>query len=93
MADEAVVRNLRNGGVVFNHNLSGDQRAELQTLVESLPGYPDCYVLQPHADVGEGEIELTAWGWLDRLTPRRDRRYAQLRGRSPCQYAGRRVPR
>lgn len=68
-ADEAVVRNLRNGGIVFNHNLSGDQRAELQTLVESLPGYPDCYVLQPHADVSEGEIELTAWGWLDRLTP------------------------
>lgn len=68
--DEAVVRNLRNGGIVFNHNLTNDDHlAELQTLVESLPGYPDCYVMQPHAGVDEGEIEVTAWGWLDTLTP------------------------
>ncbi|MYB84897.1 MAG: DUF3105 domain-containing protein [Chloroflexi bacterium] len=70
VADEAVVRNLRNGAVVFNYQLaSGSQRAELQAFVESLPGYPDCYVLQPHAGVGEGEIELTAWGWRDVVTP------------------------
>ena len=69
-ADEAVVRNLRNGGVVFNYSLASDsQRNELQAFVESLPGYPDCYVLQPYADVDEGEIELTAWGWLDSVTP------------------------
>ena len=69
-ADEAVVRNLRNGAVVFNHNLTGDdQRAELQAFVESLPGYPDCYVMQPHSAVSEGEIELAAWGWLDTVAP------------------------
>ena len=69
-ASEAVVRNLRNGGIVFNYNLDSDsQRNELQAFVESLPGYPDCYVLQPHADVDQGEITLTAWGWIDTLTP------------------------
>lgn len=69
-ADEAVVRNLRNGAVVFNYQLSSaSQRAELRAFVESLPGFPDCYVLQPHADVDEGEIQLTAWGWLDSVTP------------------------
>lgn len=68
--DEAVVRNLRNGGVVFNYSLaSSSQRADLQAFVESLPGYPDCYVMQPHAGVDEGEITLTAWGWIDTLTP------------------------
>ena len=69
-ADEAVVRNLRNGAVVFNYQLSSaSQRTELRAFVESLPGFPDCYVLQPHADVDEGEIQLTAWGWLDSVTP------------------------
>ena len=69
-ADEAVVRNLRNGGIAFNYRLASDsQRTELQAFVESLPGYPDCYVLQPHAEVDEGEITLTAWGWVDTLTP------------------------
>lgn len=69
-ADEAVVRNLRNGGIVFNYSLASDsQQAELQAFVESLPGYPDCYVLQPHSEANEGEIALTAWGWLDTLTP------------------------
>ncbi len=69
-ANEAVVRNLRNGGIVFSYNLDSDsQRNELQAFVESLPGYPDCYVLQPHEEVGQGEITLTAWGWIDTLTP------------------------
>ncbi len=70
VADEAVVRNLRNGAVVFNYQLASDsQRTELQAFVESLPGFPDCYVLQPHAEVDEGEIELTAWGWRYVVTP------------------------
>ena len=68
--DEAVVRNLRNGGIVFNYQLaSASQRTELEAFVASLPGYPDCYVVQPHADIDEGEIQLTAWGWLDNVTP------------------------
>ncbi len=70
VADEAVVRNLRNGAIVFNYQLSSDsQREELQAFVEGLPGYPDCYVMQPHSAVSEGEIEVTAWGWLDSVTP------------------------
>ncbi len=69
-ADEAVVRNLRNGAIVFNYQLSSDsQREELEAFVEGLPGYPDCYVVQPHSAVSEGEIEVAAWGWLDTVTP------------------------
>ena len=68
--DEAVVRNLRNGGIVFNHNIeSASQRVELEAFVESLPNYPDCYVVQPHAAVDPGEVTLTAWGWIHKLTP------------------------
>ena len=26
-------------------------------------------MLHPHAGVDEGEIQLTAWGWLDSVTP------------------------
>ena len=68
--DEAIVRNLRNGGIVFNYQLASEsQRDELQAFVEGLPGYPDCYVVQPHPAVDEGEIALTAWGWIYKLTP------------------------
>ena len=68
--DEAVVRNLRNGAVVFNYSLASEaQRTELEAFVESLPGYPDCYVVQPHSAVDEGEITLTAWGRIDTVTP------------------------
>ena len=68
--DEAVVRNLRNGGIVFNYQLASDsQQTELEAFVASLPGYPDCYIVQPHAAVDEGEITVTAWGWINTLTP------------------------
>lgn len=68
--DEAVVRNLFNGAIVFNYQLASDsQRTELEAFVASLSGYPDCYVVQPHFAVDEGEITLTAWGWTHTVTP------------------------
>ncbi len=61
-ADETVVRNLEVGGIVFNYNLeSDDQVADLRELVAALPGYPGCYLVQPHDAVPAGSVTLTAW--------------------------------
>ena len=62
--NEAVVRNLRNGAIVFNYALADESAiADLQAFVERLDGYPDCYVMQPHSAVPEGAVSLAAWGW------------------------------
>ena len=68
--NEAVVRNLRNGGVVFNYALSDESAvAGLQAFVEGLDGYPDCYVMQPHSGVPGGSVSLAAWGWTTTAAP------------------------
>ncbi len=61
--DEAVVRNLEQGAVVFNHSPGDPGLAGLRSFIEGLPGYPGCYVAHPYAGVAEGEVVLTAWGW------------------------------
>ncbi len=62
--NEAVVRNLRNGAIVFNYALADETAvAGLRAFVEGLDGYPDCYVMQPHSAVAEGAVSLAAWGW------------------------------
>ena len=76
-ADEAVVRNLRNGAVVFNYRLSSEsQRTELQAFVESLPGFPDCYVLHPHAGGRRGRDTAGGVGLAGQRDSQRDRRHA-----------------
>ena len=68
--NEAVVRNLRNGAIVFNYALADESAvADLRAFVEGLDGYPDCYVMQPHSAVPEGSVSLAAWGWTDVATP------------------------
>ncbi|MEX2431213.1 MAG: DUF3105 domain-containing protein [Dehalococcoidia bacterium] len=66
--DEAVVRNLQVGGVVFNHNLTSQEAVnDLRSFVEGLPGYPACYVMHPYPEVPEGAVVLTSWGWTQQL--------------------------
>lgn len=66
--DETVVRNLEMGAVVFNYNLESEAEiADLRQLVEALPGYPGCYLLQPYAGVPSGSVTLTAWGWTQQV--------------------------
>lgn len=68
--NEAVVRNLRNGAVVFNYALADETAvADLRAFVEGLDGYPDCYVMQPHSAVPEGAVSLAAWGWTTTAAP------------------------
>lgn len=67
--DETVVRNLAMGAVVFNSNLgSEEQQADLRQLIESLPGYPGCYILHPYEGIPAGSVTMTAWGWTQNVT-------------------------
>ena len=60
--DETVVRNLELGGIAFNYHLeSDDEIADLQELVEALPDYPGCYLMQPYEGIPAGNVTLTAW--------------------------------
>lgn len=70
LPDEAIVRNLEQGAVIFNHNLT--DAADLETLnsyVEGLPGYPGCYVVHAYAQVPQGSVTLTSWGWTETVKP------------------------
>ncbi len=68
--NEAVVRNLRNGAIIFNYALADESAvADLRAFVEGLDGYPDCYLMQPHSAVPDGVVTLAAWGWTSTAAP------------------------
>lgn len=68
-ADEAIVRNLQEGAVVVNHNLSDPTQVEMLTdYLTGQAGYPGCLVAQPYDAVADGNIVLTAWGWNQTIT-------------------------
>ena len=63
--DEAIVRNLEDGGIVANYNLSDPATVDdLEAFLELQPGYPGCFVMQPYDTVAPGSVTLTSWGWL-----------------------------
>ena len=65
LQDRTVVHNLEHGGVNINYNLSDEgQVAALREFVEGQPGFPGCFILQPHLDVLEGTTVFTSWQWL-----------------------------
>ena len=67
VADELILRNLEQGGVAVNHNLTDEaQREELLTFFEEQQGIaPGCLILRPYPDLAPGGVVLTAWGWSD----------------------------
>lgn len=68
-ADEAIVRNLEQGGVVVNHNLTNQAEiVDLTSYVEAQVGYPGCFVMQPYEAVAPGSVTLTSWGWSENYT-------------------------
>ena len=68
-ADEAIVRNLEQGGVVVNHNLTDQAEIDdLTSYVEAQVGYPGCFVMQPYEAVAPGSVTLTSWGWSKSYT-------------------------
>ncbi len=42
--------------------------ALLNEFVLTQPGFPGCFIVQPHDAVSPGEVVLTAWGWLQRFS-------------------------
>ena len=59
--------NLEHGGIVINHNLTdAGSVARLNEFVQTQPGFPGCFIVQPHDAVSPGEVVLTAWGLLQR---------------------------
>lgn len=67
--DEAVVRNLQQGGIIANYNLADEaQLVDLKNYLEAQPGYPGCFIIQPHIGVPEDSITLTSWGWMETYT-------------------------
>ena len=67
VADELVLRNLEQGGVAVNHNLTDEaQREELLTFFEEQQGIaPGCLILRPYPYLAAGGVALTAWAWSD----------------------------
>jgi len=75
LPDEQVVHNLEHAGVVVSYNLRDQaQIAQLKGIVESYPRSATdpsqvCYlIMRPYSKIAEGEVALTAWGALDKMT-------------------------
>jgi hypothetical protein len=65
IVDEFVVHNMEHGGVIISHNLTDEGQIDLLTeFVSNQPGYPGCLITRPYAEIAEGTIALTAWGWV-----------------------------
>ena len=69
--DERLVHSLEHGGVVIYYNgISDDDLAKLKSLRSRYPR--DQFnqvkvVITPYTRIGQGEIALTAWSWLDKM--------------------------
>lgn len=64
--DEALVRNLEEGGIVVNHNITDFSELEnLRTFIYAQDGYPGCFVIQPYEALAAGAVSITSWGWVD----------------------------
>ncbi len=69
LPDETVLRNLEQGGVAINYQLSDPSDiALLLDFARSLPGFPGCYIVQPHGEVAVDTIIVTSWGWTQTLS-------------------------
>ena len=68
LRDEQVTHNLEHGVIVISYNLSDSQMiSELKDAAKDLPSYNRWLVMRPYSKIPEGEIAMTAWGWLQRF--------------------------
>ena len=66
--DPRIVHNLEHGQVVINHNLTEEVEIDrLKDVARSLSKRRSWMIMRPYARLSEGEVALTAWGWLDRF--------------------------
>ncbi len=67
--NERTVHNLEHGHIVISYNLTDQAMIDdLTSAARNLPGFSRYAVVQPYAQIAEGEITMAAWGWLQRFT-------------------------
>ena len=66
--DERVVHNMEHGHVVISHNLQDpDQVTQLEQVAESLESRFAWLLVRPYSKIGEGEVAITSWGWIQKF--------------------------
>ena len=66
--DPRIVHNLEHGQIVISHNLKDEAEIErLKDIARDLPSRRSWMIMRPYSRLNEGEVALTAWGWLDRF--------------------------
>ena len=65
---EQIVHNMEHGQVIIGYNLTDEAEIErLKDIARSLPGRRSWMILHPYSKINEGEVAVSAWGWLDRF--------------------------
>ena len=68
LRNERTVHNLEHGHIVVSYNISdADKQQALFDAVRDLPGWNRYVVVQPYAQLPEGEIVMTGWEYLQRF--------------------------
>lgn len=68
VSDSRIVHNLEHGQVVISYNLTDQESIErLKEIGRDLPDHRNWLIMRPYSKIAEGEIAITAWGWLDRF--------------------------
>jgi hypothetical protein len=66
--DEQTTHNLEHGVILISYNLTDPQMiSELEDAAKALPSRNRWLVMRPYSLIPEGEIAMTAWGWLERF--------------------------
>ena len=68
LPDSRTVHNLEHGQIIIHYNLSDESKIDrLEALAKDLPGRRNWLIMRPYNQIQEGQIALTAWGWLDKF--------------------------
>lgn len=68
LRDERTVHNLEHGHIVISYNISDEAKsAALFDAVRDLPSWSRFVVVQPYAQLPQGQIAITAWEWLQKF--------------------------
>ena len=67
LPDEQVVHNMEHGQVIISHNLTDEEEIkQLKRVASNIPSKGDWLIVRHYTKLAEGEVAITAWGWLDK---------------------------
>ena len=65
LRNERTVHNLEHGHIVISYNISDETKREaLFDAIRDLPGWSRYIVVQPYAQIPQGQIAMTGWEYL-----------------------------